>query len=102
MSALSRPWVRTALAVVLLLAVLAPAFAWASSAVGYAEPLENAAEQTGAHDEAVSHHDALFPDYSVPGLGSTLGTLVSALVGAGLTLAVALGVGRFLERDGEP
>lgn len=99
---LSRPWVRRALAVVCLLAVLAPAFAWASGAVGYAEPLDNAADAAGAEDAAVSHHAGLLPDYGVPGLGATAGTLVSAFVGVGLTLALALGVGRLLERDAEP
>jgi len=94
----SDSWVRRALLVLLVLVVLAPVFGWASGAVGYAEPLENAAEETGATDAAASSTPSPFPDYSVPGLGAPFGKLVSAAVGTGITLAVALGVGRLLER----
>lgn len=83
---------------ILVLVVLAPVFGWAAGAVGYAEPLENAAEETGAAGAAGSINPALLPDYSVPGLGAPLGTLVSAVVGTALTLAVALGAGRVLEQ----
>ncbi len=98
MAVVQRPWVRRALLVLLVLVVLAPVFGWASGAVGYAEPLENAAEETGATDAASSFVPGLFPDYTVPGLGSSLGTLVSAVVGTALTLVVALGAGRLLEQ----
>ena len=94
----SDSWGRRALLGLVVLVVLAPVFAWASGVVGYAEPLENAAEKTAASDAADSIIPGLFPDYSVPGLGSPLGTLVSAVVGTALTLAVALGTGRLLER----
>ena len=94
----SDSWGRRALLGLVVLVVLAPVFAWASGLVGYAEPLENAAEKTGASDAVDSITPGLFPDYSVPGLGSPLGTLVSAVVGTALTLAVALGTGRLLER----
>lgn len=94
----SAPWVQRALLGLLVLVVLAPAFGWASGAVGYSEPLENAAEETGATDRAEPIISGLFPDYSVPGLGSPLGTLVSTAVGTGLTLAVAFGTGRLLEQ----
>lgn len=98
MSAVSeRPWVRRAMVGLLVLVVLAPVFGWASGAVGYAEPLENAAEETGAADAASPTVSGVLPDYSVPGLGS-LGTLVSAVVGTALTLAVGVGAGRVLER----
>jgi cobalt/nickel transport protein len=82
----------------LVLVVLAPVFAWAAGAVGYAEPLEHAAEATGAADAATSIAPALLPDYSVPGLGGSLGTLLSAVVGTALTLGVAVGAGRLLEQ----
>lgn len=94
----SDSWVRRALLGLLVLVVLAPVFGWASGIVGYAEPLENAAEETGATDDANPINPGLFPDYSVPGLSSPLGTLVSAVVGTALTLTVALGTGRLLER----
>ncbi|MFD1571046.1 PDGLE domain-containing protein [Halorubrum laminariae] len=91
-------WGRRALLGLLVLVVLAPVFGWASGAVGYAEPLENAAEATGAADAASPVVSGLFPDYSVPGLGDPAGTLVSAAVGTALTLALALATGRLLER----
>lgn len=91
-------WVRGAVICLLVLVLLAPVFGWASGAVGYAEPLENAAEKTGASEEATSTHSGVFPDYTIPGLGSPLGTLVSALVGTALVMGVALGAGRLLER----
>jgi cobalt/nickel transport protein len=95
---LSPPWTRRALLGILVLVVLTPAFGWAAGAVGYAEPLEHAAAQTGAVDAARTTVPALLPDYTVPGLGGPAGTLVSAAVGTALTLAVALGAGRLLER----
>ena len=94
----SDPCGRRALLGLLVLVVLAPVFGWASGVVGYAEPLENAAEETGASNAAEPINPGLLPDYSVPGLSSSLGTLVSAVVGTALTLAVAVGVGRVLEQ----
>lgn len=94
----SVPWVRQALLGLFVLVVLAPVFGWASGVVGYAEPLENAAEETGATDAARQINPSPFPDYSVPGLSSPLGTLISSVVGTTLTLAVALGIGQLLER----
>jgi len=97
-----RDWRAAAALVLLALVVLAPVFAWAAGQVGYAEPLENAAEATGATEHAESIHTGVFPDYGVPGLASPVGTLLSALVGTALTLAVAAGIGRLLadETDG--
>lgn len=94
---LRTPWVRRGLAVVFLLVVLAPAFAWASGAVGYAEPLENAAEATGATDHAETINPGLLPDYGVPGVNSLVGTFVAGVVGAALTLGLTLGLGRALD-----
>lgn len=96
-SLVSRPWVRGALAVLVVLVLLAPAFGWASAAVGYAEPLENAAESTGA-DGAATASASVFSGYSVPGVGGHAGTLASAFVGTALTLGVAVGFGRLLEQ----
>lgn len=99
MSAVSSPsWRRPAVALVLALVLLTPVFGWASGAVGYAEPLEHAAAETGAADAADPVVTGPLPDYAVPGLGAPLGTLASALVGTVLTLLVALGIGRLLER----
>ncbi|MFC6837740.1 PDGLE domain-containing protein [Halomarina ordinaria] len=89
---------RRLLAVVAVLVALSPAFAWGAARVGYAEPLENAAELTGASDAAVTLVPALFPDYSVAGLGPYLGTLVAGAVGTALVFVLAVGVGRLLAR----
>lgn len=91
-------WVQRAFLGLLVLVVLAPVFGWASGAVGYAEPLENAAEATGATDAANPINPGLLPDYTVPGRNGPLGTLVLAAVGTALTLVVAIGTGRLLER----
>jgi len=91
-----KPWVQRALAVVVVLALLAPVFAWGASAVGYSEPLENAAEATGAADDA-EQTPSLLSGYALPGLGGGLGTLGAALVGSALTLAVVLGLVRLLD-----
>lgn len=96
-----REWLPRAIAVLLVLALLAPVFGWAAGQVGYAEPLENAAEATGASEHAERVDIALFPDYDVPGLGGPAGTLVSAIVGTALTLIVATGIGRLLGTDGD-
>lgn len=91
-----KPWVRRALAGILVLVVLAPLFAWVSGVVGYSEPLTNAAIQTGAADDERTINPGLFPDYTIPGLDTGLGTLGSALVGTVITLLIALGLGRIL------
>ena len=89
-------WVRRALAVVVVLGLLAPVFAVAAEHVGYTEPLEVAAEATGATGSADPLAASPFPDYSAPGLSGPLGTLVSALLGSGAVLAVALVASRLL------
>ena len=94
----TEPWVRRAILALVVLVVLAPVFGWASGLVGYAEPLENAAEATGATEAADTIAPGVFPDYSVPGLAAPLGTLASAVVGTALTLGVAVGIGRLLEQ----
>lgn len=92
-------WLPRALTALLVLTLLAPAFGWAAGQVGYAEPLENAAEATDATDHATAVGTALFPDYGVPGLGGATGTFVSAVVGTALTLLVGAAIGRALGSD---
>jgi hypothetical protein len=46
--------------------------------------------------------EAPFPDYEIPGLSgegwrSGAGTILSALLGAGLTAVVAIGIGRLIK-----
>ena len=92
-------WLPRALVILLALTLLAPVFGWTAGAVGYAEPLENAAEETGAVGSAQPVEIAPLPDYGVAGLGSAAGTFVSAVVGTALTLVVALGIGQLLGSD---
>jgi cobalt/nickel transport protein len=94
-----RAWIRRSLVVLAVLVALAPVFALAAGAVGYAEPLENVAEVTGAVEHERTLLASPFPDYAVPGTGTALGTLVSGAIGTAVTFAVALGVGRALNRD---
>lgn len=98
-----RGWPAVGLAVVLLLVLASPVFAWAAGSVGYAEPLENAAERTGAVDAAADGYAGVLPDYTVPvgWLGDGAGVLVSGLVGTALTLVVMVGVGRILQDSGQ-
>ena len=97
----AREWLPRALAVLLVLALLAPVFGWAAGQVGYAEPLENAAEETGASEHAEAVDLAPFPDYGIPGLGGAAGTLVSAILGSAVTLLVATGIVRALGTDAD-
>ncbi len=92
---------RLAAAVLLALVALTPVFGWAAGAVGYAEPMENAAEATGATDDARSVVEGLMPDYRVPGLPGPAGTLIAALVGTAVTLVLATGLGRLAGDAGD-
>jgi cobalt/nickel transport protein len=96
-SLMRRSWVKAAVAIVLVMVVLSPAFAWAAGQIGYAEPLENAAAATGAADAAHSIIPGLLPGYTVPGLNTYLGTFISGLVGAGVVFAAMVVIGRALE-----
>jgi len=91
-----RTWVKAAIACVLVLVALSPAFAWAAGQVSYAEPLENAAEETGAVDEARSINPGLLPGYTIPGLDTYIGTFLSGLVGVGVVFLLTVGIGRAL------
>lgn len=93
---------RRGTAIVAGLAVLSPAFAWGAKRVNYTEPLEHAAETTGATAHAVTALPSLLPDYGIAGVDPYLGTLVSGFVGAGLVLAIGWLVGRPLTTDREP
>ena len=88
---------RRPLAIIGALVAATPVFAWAASQVGYAEPLDVAAEMTGASAAALSLNPGLLPDYTVPGLDPYVGTFISALVGTVLCLGLALRIGAALE-----
>jgi cobalt/nickel transport protein len=94
-------WQRRSLAGLIGLALLAPVFAWAAEQTGYAEPMDNAVELAGVASEAVPAGPSVFSGYALPGLGTYTGTLAGALVGTGLTLLLALAVGRLLTIEHE-
>ena len=97
-----RRLLRRGVGVVAGLVVLSPAFAWSAKQVNYTEPLEHAAETTGATAHAVTTLSGLLPDYGIAGVDPYLGTLVSGLVGAALVLAIGWLAGRPLTADSEP
>lgn len=84
------------------LVVLSPAFRWGAQQVNYTEPLEHAAEATGATGHAVTTLPGLLPDYGIAGVDPYVGTLVSGLVGAALVLVIGWLAGRPLAADREP
>jgi len=94
---------RRPLAGLLALVALSPVFAWAADAVGYAEPMENAAARAGvAADPLVA---GLFPGYAVPGVDALVGTAAAGLAGTAVTFVAALAVARLLRTarpPGEP
>ena len=94
-AALDKPWVKRSLVVLAVLVALAPVFGWAATQVNYTEPLEHAAAETDASDEAVTQ-PSLMPDYGLPGLPTPIGTLVSGIVGTALVLGLGLLGGRVL------
>jgi len=79
-----------------IMVALSPLFAIAADMVGYSEPLENAAEHLGAEED--QDYTGVLPDYSVPGLGSVSGTLISGIVGTLITLGVAVTIGKTVGR----
>lgn len=95
----THPWGRRALFVLVVLALLAPVFGVASEWVGYTEPLEVAAEETGASGSADPVTSTPLAEYSVPGLPGPLGTLASALLGSAIVLVSMLALSHLLARE---
>jgi len=95
----SSQWVRRALVVLVVLALLAPVFGAAAERVGYTEPIEAAADETGASGSADSVISSPLPDYSVSGLPGPIGTLASALLGSTIVLVSMLALSRLLARE---
>lgn len=96
-----RPWVRRGTAVVFLVAALSPVFSRAASIVEYTEPLENAAEATGAVDHATAIHAGIMPGYGVPGVPDLLGILIAGVAGTALVLVLGILMGRFFTDGAE-
>ena len=79
-------------AIIGLLILLSPIFAYAAEAVGYSEPLENVAKMFGAEEHPI--YEGILPDYTVPGMNPYIGTLISAIVGVAIVLLLGIGISR--------
>lgn len=90
---------KVALLLVGVLVAFSPLFAWAAAKVGYAEPLENAAEKIGAEGGALLPGPGLLPDYGIPGINEYLGTFISGVVGTIVTLGLALLISKLLRKE---
>lgn len=92
-----RSWVRSAGGIIFVMVLLSPVAAWAAAKVNYAEPLANVAEMTGAADAATAIISGVLPGYTVPGLGTYVGTFVSGLVGVAVVFGLTIAIGYTLE-----
>lgn len=77
-------------AIVGLMIILSPAFAYLAEEVGYSEPLENAAEVLGL--EEITINPGIFPDYTIPGLDPYMGTLISGAIGVLIVFLLSFAV----------
>jgi hypothetical protein len=77
---------------VLVVVVLAP--------LASADPdgLDSVAQQQGFEGVAQEHPFQLIPDYTVPGLGGALSTIVAGLIGVAIVFVLMWGLGRLLAR----
>ncbi|MEM0376157.1 MAG: PDGLE domain-containing protein [Thermofilum sp.] len=83
-----RKYKRTLL-VALALVVVSPLFGiYLAELTGYHEPLDIAAEMLGLSEVTEEVNWTPFLDYTVPGLPSWLGYIVSGLIGVALVLAL--------------
>ncbi|MCU4139536.1 MAG: ABC-type Co2+ transport system [Methanophagales archaeon] len=87
-----------ALIVIGILLLLTPLFAWAADLVGYAEPLENAAEHLGAMEHETAIISGILPDYTIPGANPYASAIVAGIVGCVIVLVIGILVGKALAR----
>lgn len=90
-----------ALAVLTPIGILAIGTAWGEWDLDSIKELVGFAPD-GLRDAQEKRHEAPFPDYEFPGLSgegwrSGAGTILSALIGAGLAAAAAIGIGRLVK-----
>jgi len=76
--------------------LVSPVFAWGAEVVGYAEPLENAAEHLGAMEHEYAIISGIFPDYTIPGANPYASTIVAGIVGCLIVLGLGLVIGKAL------
>ena len=92
-----RKW-RKVLIVIAVMILFSPFFAWAAEVVGYAEPLENAAEHLGAMEHEYAIISGLIPDYTIPGANPYASAIVAGIVGCLIVLGLGLIMGKVLQR----
>lgn len=80
---------RKTLFTVIVLIIVSPVFGVIlADAVGYHEPLDVAAEMLNLEDITEDINWTPFLDYTVPGLPSVLGYIVSGFIGVGVILGL--------------
>jgi hypothetical protein len=89
---------RGALIAILVMILVSPFFAWAAEAVGYAEPLENAAEHLGAMEHEYAIISGVLPDYTIPGADPYASVMVAGAVGCLIVLGLGWIMGKVLKR----
>jgi len=92
-----RKW-RKVFIVIAVMLLVSPFFAWAAEVVGYAEPLENAAERLGAMEHEYAILSGLIPDYTIPGANPYASAIVAGIVGCLIVLGLGLVLGKVLGR----
>ncbi len=83
---------KAALALIAVMIVLAPLFAYLAELVNYTEPLEVAAEKLGLNENSL--WSGIFPDYTVPGINDYFGALITGAIGVALILAIGVALAR--------
>jgi cobalt/nickel transport system permease protein len=83
---------KAAIVVIFAMVTVSPLFAYAAELVGYAEPLENAAEIIGLEENPI--YEGILPDYTIPGLDPYLGTLIAGAIGTLIVLAIGYAMTR--------
>lgn len=92
---------RNAFIAIAVMILSAPIFAWSAKQVGYAEPLEAAAEKVGVLKHGYSLLKGIFPEYVVPGLNPYLSAILSGILGCLMVLFIGWGMGKILKQEGE-
>jgi cobalt/nickel transport system permease protein len=88
-----RGWVVAGLTIALVVVLFSPL------ASAHPDGLERVAENVGFLDTGTDAPYQILPDYTIPFLGETgLSTIIAGLIGALLVAALAVGLGRMLNR----
>lgn len=79
---------KTSFALIAAMIAMSPVFAYLAEEVDYSEPLENAAKMLGVEEKVIN--EGIFPDYTIPGIEQSLGTVISGTVGVLIVLLISL------------